>query len=331
MLDEVYPGRWREPLNSSCVLRDENRAAAKSFRVPPSRQEILRDFEKLIAERRLFGAARDPTIIDGAEFEPMLVRKKGKGSRFLIRKVPSRATLLRRWERIFENSISPCVLFEALSARTHEFEHRENLLLFGKGRIIYDTQIFEGNEDVGELTLSFEAVRNPKLPLLAYFSGARLRIIHIEHIRLTAQRSGYASTLFRHYERLFRGLGFNQFRLNASLSVGKYYWAQEGFDFSDESEIRNRKAALSALVKEKGLPVTQIEIEKLEHAHDFASFKREVRIPVYRDAEGYYSLKGDDRFREEVLLPLGKAFLLCSPPWKGYKTIETNIPRITGS
>jgi hypothetical protein len=313
------------------VVSDKSRTDERSFRVPPSRQEILRDFEKLIAERRLFGAARDPTIIDGAEFDPTLVRKKGKGSRFLIRKVPSRATLLRRWERVFQNAISPCALFEALSARTHEFEHRENLLLFGKRRIIYDTQIFEGNEDVGELTLSFESVRNPKLPMLAYFSGTRLRIVHIEHIRLTAQRSGYASTLFRHYERLFRDLSFNQFRLNASLSVGKYYWAQEGFDFSDESEIGKRKAALSALVKEKGLPVTEIEIEKLGHAHDLASFKREVRIPVYRDAEGYYSLKSDDRFCEEIFLPLGKAFLLASAPWKGYKTIETNIPRYTGS
>jgi hypothetical protein len=310
------------------VLRDENRAAEKSLLVPPSRQEILRDFEKLIAERRLFGAARDPTIIDGAEFDPTLVRKKGKGSRFLIRKVPSRTTLLRRWERVFENAISPCVLFEALSARTHEFEHRESLFLFGMGRILYDTQIFEGNEDVGELTLSFESVRNPKLPMLAYFSGARLRIVHIEHIRLTAQRSGYASTLFRYYERLFRDLGFNEFRLNASLSVGKYYWAQEGFDFSDESEIRKRKAALRALVKERSLPVPETEIERLNHAYDFAGFKREVRILVYRDAEGYYSFKADDRFREEVLLPLGKAFLLCSPPWKGYKTIST--PETTG-
>ncbi len=312
------------------MASDQSRTDERSFRVPASRQEILRDFEKLIAARKLFGAARDPTIINGAEFDPTLVRKKGKGSRFLIRKVPSRATLLRRWERVFENAISPCVLFEALSARTHEFEHRENLLLFGMGRILYDTQIFEGNEDVGELTLSFESVRNPKLPMLASFSGPRLRIVHIEHIRLTAQRSGYASTLFRHYERLFGDLGFNQFRLNASLSVGKYYWAQEGFDFSDESEIEKRKAALFALVKEKGLPVTEIEIEKLEHAHDFAGFKRDVRIPVDRDDEGYYSLKGDDRFREEVLLPLGKAFLLCSEPWKGYKTIQANTPRQAG-
>jgi hypothetical protein len=66
------------------------------------------------------------------------------------------------------------------------------------------------------------------------------------------------------------------------------------------------------------------------YAYDFAGFKREVRIPVYRDAEGYYSLKRDDRFREEVLLPLGKAFLLSSALWEGYKTIQTNTPRQAG-
>ncbi len=300
-------------------MSSENRAV-ENF-VPPTKQEILRDFEELIAEKKLFGAARDPAIIDGAEFEPTLVRKKGKGSRFLVRKPPSRARLARRWERVFENAISPRALFAALAARIHEFEHRDNHLLFGKHRIIYDAQIFEGNEDVGELTLSFDAVRDRALPFLDYLSGARWRVVYIEHIRLTAQRSGYASTLFRYYERLFRGLGFDQFRLNASLSVGKYYWAKEGFDFYDKSEIGKRKAALRALVEEKGLPVTRIEIERLGHARDFGDFKRDVRIPVYRDAEGYYSLKGDDRFPEELFLPLGKAFLLSSAPWKGYKNL----------
>ena len=83
-------------------------------------------------------------------------------------------------------------------------------------------------------------------------------------------------------------------------------------------------------MKERSLPVTEIEIERLNHAYDFTGFKREVRIPVYRDAEGYYSLKADDRFREEVFLPLGKAFLLSSAPWEGFKTIQTNSPRGVG-
>ena len=320
----------REQLDSPCVIRDRNRADEQPSPVSPSSREILQDFEKLIEEGKLFGAAHDPAIIDGAEFDPKVVKKKGKGTRFLLRKVPSRATLLRLWTRLFGNAISPCALLEALSTRTQEFEHRENLLLFGKGWIIYDTEIFEEEEGVGELTLSFASLRDPALGVLAFLKGARLRIVRIEHIRLTAQRSGYASTLFRHYERLFRDLGFDQFRLSASLSVGKYYWAKEGFDFADESEIGKRKEKLRALVKERSLPVPEIEIERLSHAYDFVRFKRELRIAVYRDAEGYYSLKADDRFREEVFLPLGKAFLLSSAPWEGFKTIQTNCPRGAG-
>ncbi len=312
------------------MIRDQSRADEQPSRVSPSRQEILRDFEKLIEERKLFGAAHDPAVIDGAEFDPKVVRKKGKGTRFLLRKVPSRAKLLRLWMRLFESAISPCALFEALSARTHEFEHRENVLLFGKDWIMYDAEIFEGEEGVGELTLSFASFRDPALGVLAFLKGARLRVVRIEHIRLAARRSGYASTLFHDYERLFGELGFDQFRLSASLSVGKYYWAKEGFDFSDESEIGKRKEKLRALVKERSLPVPEIEIERLSHAHDFARFKRDVRIAVYRDAEGYYSLKADDRFREEVFLPLGKAFLLASEPWEGFKTIQTNSSRGVG-
>ena len=147
---------------------------------------------------------------------------------------------------------------------------------------------------------------------------------------MKAQRSGYAATLFRHYEELFRDLGFHQFRLNASLSIGKYYWAKEGFEFSDGSEVEKRKQALRAIVKEKNLPVRDIEIGRLNHPFDFARFRTDLRISVYRDAEGYHSLTAGDRYAEEVHLPLGKAFLLFSAPWEGYKTIYTNTPRRTG-
>ena len=286
-----------------------------------STHEILRNFAELVAEGKILGAARDPSIIDGAEFDPKIVRKKGKGTRFLIRKIPPAAKLLRLWRRFFGNRISPRALFEALSARTHGFDHRDNVLLFGKRWIMYDTEIAREEEDVGELTLSFESVRDRALGPFASLLAERLKVVRVEHIRLTAQQSGYASTLFRHYEELFRGLAFHEFRLSASLSVGKYYWAKEGFDFSDASEAGKRKAALALLVKERNLPVAEPEIERLSHAYDFAAFRRDVRIAAYRDGEGYYWLGPGDPPCEEVFLPLGKAFLLAGTPWEGYKTI----------
>ena len=302
------------------MIRAESRPDAKPFLSPRPREEIVRDLEKLIEERKLFGAELNPTVI----------KKAGKGTRFLISKVPSRPKLLKLWANLFRNATSPSSLLEALSARTHEFQHRENILLFGKDRIIYDTQIFQGDEGIGELTLTFGSLADPTAGVLAYLKGARLRVVYIEHIRVTAQKSGYASTLFRHYEQLFRDLGFNQFRLSAALSVGRYYWAQEGFDFSDRSEIGRRKAELRAVVRKRSLPVREVEIGRLNHAYDFARFRRDVRIPAYRNAEGFYSLTRHEPFNEEVSLPLGKAFLLSSAKWDGYKTIYTNTPRRTG-
>jgi acetoin utilization deacetylase AcuC-like enzyme len=302
------------------VIGNESRVDEKTFGGPLSKKEILQDLDRLIGERRLFGAELDPTIL----------KKSGKGSRFLVSKLPSRAKLLRRWADLFKNRILPGAFFEALSTRTDEFSHRENLLLFGRDRVLYDTQIYQGEESVGELTLGFASLPDPALSLLDFLKGRRLKIVFIEHIRVKAQRSGYAATLFRHYEELFRDLGFHQFRLNASLSIGKYYWGKEGFEFFDASEAEKRKQALRALVREKNLPVRDIEIDRLNHPFDFARFRNDVRIPVYRDADGYHSLTAGDRFTEEVRLPLGKAFLLASAPWEGYKIIYTNTPRRTG-
>ena len=304
------------------MIGDPSSTNAKPIRASVSRREILRDFQRLIEEGKLSGAARDPAFLDGAEFDSKVLKKKGKGTRFLVRKVPSRTKLLRLWARLFENAISPCALVDALALKNQQFEQREALLLFGSRWIMYDASIFEGAESVGELTLSFASRVDRALRWLAFLRGERFRIVRIDHIQLAAQGSGYASTLFRHYERLFDGLGFDQFRLSASLSIGKYYWAREGFDFSDGSDIGRRKGELRALVRERNLPVTEIEIERLSHAYDIARFRRDVKIAAYRDAEGYYSLKGDQRFREEVSLPLGKAFLLAGPPWEGYKNIS---------
>lgn len=302
------------------MVENESRADEKPYRISLSKQEILQDLERLIGERKLFGAELDPTIL----------KKSGKGSRFLVSQVPSRPKLLRRWAALLENRILPGTFFEALSIRTNEFSHRENLLLFGRDRVLYDTQIFEGDESVGELTLGFSSLLDPALSLLESLKGRRLRIVYIEHIRVRAQRSGYAATLFRQYEELFRDLGFHQFRLNASLSIGRYYWGKEGFEFSDGTEVEKRKQALRVLVKEKNLPVRDIEIDRLNHPFDIAGFRKDVRISVYRDAEGYHSRTASDRFAEEVSLPLGKAFLLSSAAWEGYKTIYTNTPRRTG-
>lgn len=292
----------------------------KPFGEPLPRSAIEEGFDRLLRENRLFGADLNPEII----------KKEGAKRKFLVAKPPRRKTLLSRWSRLFRDLVSPADFLESVSVRIQEFEHRGNMLLVGKDRIIYDTQIFHGDEAVGEMTLFFLSAMDKSLGIVDYLRGRRLRIVYIDHVRLLEQRSGYASALFHYYEKLFHDLGFHQFRLSASLSVGKYYWAKEGFDCLDKDHFHRMKRELRELVRSRDLPVDGSEVERITHAYDIALFRRDLRVPVYRNAGGYYSLEKDDEYRDEKLYPPGKALLLSSSPWDGYKVIYTNTPKRTG-
>lgn len=284
-------------------------------------EAIARGFEELIAERRLFGA----------ELSPSIKKKDGSGAGFLVSGTPPMRKLLSRWSALFGNRVAPDALFRLLSVDLLGFAQRENSLLFGKDRIIYDAEIFHGDEPSGGLTLFLYTEFAWDRGLLAsLLSREKPRIVYIEQVHLKDQASGYASALFRYYEKLFHDLGFNQFRLKASLSVGKYYWAKEGFDFRHRSDLVRMREELRSFVRERELPVRETELVRLNHAYDFALFRRDLSVPVYRDDTGYYSTVRDDKFRDELRFPLGKAFLLCSKPWDGYKVIYTNTPRRTG-
>jgi len=287
---------------------------------PPEKDRILNEFSRLIGDRALFGA----------EVNPEILKKSEGGAKFLLREPPSPSKLLALWGALFGNRISPLRLLELLGPTIHGFEHREPLLLFARDRLIYDTRIAHGGEHIGEMTLAFRTEFERGEGLLGLFRGRTLKIVYIENISLREQSSGYASALFRYYEELFGRLGYHQFRLKASLSVGKYYWAKEGFDCLDGSGVAQMKTRLLALIRSKGLPVREWEIDRLNHTYDVALFRKDLKIPVYRNREGYYALERDAEHPEEFFLPVGKAFLLASDPWDGYKVIYTDTPRRTG-
>ena len=287
---------------------------------PLPERDILEGFDRLIAADRLFGA----------ELNPSIIKKSGKGAPFLVRRHPSHHRMLALWRDLFANRIPPQGLLDALAPEVLGFSHGDGLLLFGKDRVLYDCRIVRGNETVGHLTLCFYREREPVFRFLPFPRRPGRRIVFIEGISLSAQSTGYASSLFRHYERFFHGLGFHRFRVKASLSVGKYYWAKEGFDCEDRVQFREMREKLQDLVRRFDLPVEEQEIRRLTHAGDVAAFRRDLKIPVYRNPEGYYATARDGSHREEILFPLGKAFLLCSEPWDGYKVIYTNTPRRTG-
>jgi acetoin utilization deacetylase AcuC-like enzyme len=285
------------------------------------KETIVRSFEELLRAGRLIGA----------DMREDVLKKSGKGTRYLICPLPPMRKLLALWAEVFENRLSPEDLFDRVGMPIHGFGHRDNVLLIARDRIIYDTQIVHGNEAIGGMTLDFYTIPDRSDGWLASLRNRRsLRIVYIEQIQLREQSSGYASSLFRRYEKLFHDLGFHQFRLKASLSVGKYYWAKEGFDFLDREDLGHMREGIRSFIKAKGLPVEEAEVSRLNHAYDVALFRKDLRIPVFRDGEGYYSLEKDASHIEESVFPLGKAYLLCSEPWDGYKIIYTNTPRRTG-
>jgi acetoin utilization deacetylase AcuC-like enzyme len=287
---------------------------------PLEDDRILAEFSRLIEERILFGA----------EVNPEILKKSEGGAKFLIREPPPRRKLLSLWGSLFGNRVSPLRLVELLGPTVQGAGHRELLLLFARDRLIYDTRILRGGEHIGEMTLSFRTEFERRKGLLGLFQGRTLKVVYIENISLREQSSGYASALFRYYEGLFGKLGYHQFRLKASLSVGKYYWAKEGFDCLHESGIAQMRTRLKTLVRSKALPVREWEIDRLNHVYDVALFRKDLKIPAYRNREGYYALEKNAEYQEEFLLPVGKAFLLASDSWDGYKVIYTGTPRRTG-
>ena len=278
---------------------------------PLSERDISEGFDRLIAANRLFGAELNSTII----------KKSGKGALFLFRKLPSRHSMLSLWQDLFSHRISPESLLAELAGGLHWFNHGNALLLFGKDRVIYDCQILRVNVAIGHLTLALYRERERIVPFLPFPTRPGRRVVYIEGITLSAQSTGYASFLFRRYERLFHELGFHLVRLNAALSVGKYYWAKEGFDCSDRGQFQKMQDRLWELVRKLSLPVMEEEVRRLTRMSDVAAFRRDLKVPVWRDAEGYYTLEHDIAHPEEFLIPLGKAFLLCAKPWDAHKVI----------
>ncbi|MBI5419104.1 MAG: histone deacetylase [Deltaproteobacteria bacterium] len=287
---------------------------------PLSNDRILGEFSRLIGDH----------VLLGAEVNPDILKKSDSGVKFLVRQPPPPRKLLAKWGALFGNRISPLQLLQLLGPTLQGFEHRELLLLFARDRLIYDTRILHGGEHIGDMTLSLRTEFERGEGLLGLFRGRTLKIVYIENISLREQSSGYASALFRYYEGLFGRLGYHQFRLKASLSVGKYYWAKEGFDCLDESGVARMKTRLKGLIRSKGIPIREWEIDRLNHVYDVALFRRDLKIPVYRNREGYYALERDAEHSEEFHLPVGKASLLVSDPWEGYKIIYTDTPRRTG-
>lgn len=78
-----------------------------------SARDISEGFDRLIAANRLFGAELNPTII----------KKSGKGALFLFGKLPSRHRMLSLWQDLFSHDVSPEALLVELVGVLQWFNH----------------------------------------------------------------------------------------------------------------------------------------------------------------------------------------------------------------
>ena len=295
------------------MMFDTTRAGG--FGDPLPERDILEGFDRLIAEGKIYGAERNPDVL----------KKSGSGESFLAVAVPSLRRLLSVWDRLFGNRVSPVELLRHLAVEIHGFEHREAILLFARGRLLYDCQIFQGKEAVGHLTLDLYRERDRVVPFLPFPTRPGRRVVYIEGISLTRQSTGYASALFRRYERVFHDLGFHLFRLKASLSVGKYYWAKEGFDCSDREQFREIRDRLWDLVWRLDLPVAEQEVRRLTHMSDVAAFRRDLPIPSIGTRTAITPSRGTPRTPKSSGSPSGRRS--SSAPIRGTGTRSSTPTR----
>jgi len=78
---------------------------------PLPERDILEGFERLIAADRLFGA----------ELNPSVIKKSGKGTPFLVRRPPSHHRMLALWRDLFANRVSPQEFLVAQVLAPHGF------------------------------------------------------------------------------------------------------------------------------------------------------------------------------------------------------------------
>ena len=148
------------------IPRMKNRdSSGKISAGPLPKDAIAASFEALIGERKLFGA----------ELNPNVLKKSGSGASFLVGAVPPMRRLLARWEELFGNRVLPADFFGLVGVKLPAFEHRDNVLLFAKDRVIYDTQIHHRGEPTGGMTIHlYREIDREHGLLAALLRGVRL-------------------------------------------------------------------------------------------------------------------------------------------------------------
>jgi hypothetical protein len=158
--------------------------------------------------------------------------------------------------------------------------------------------------------------------------------LYADHLYLDVDKElrnkGFSLAFNGRAEELYNKLGVKEIRLEANISVGKYAWAKQGYDYSYPGERTWVVKGFARWLKGKGNPLSREEAKTLMDGHswDLASYDNGKTYPVtLYDDDGNIDVRG--RF------PAGKAFLLADwnlfdymeeACWEGVKNLSPDSP-----
>ncbi len=133
-------------------------------------------------------------------------------------------------------------------------------------------------------------IYDPNGKRIGSFSRAILPGPRVEHDSLRLSREyqglGFGTYFYKHSEDVYRTMGIKSVDLHANIDVGGYTWARLGFDWLDESQIRDIHARFDTLWKEKQVKAPNPR-PFFEHAWELAAYE-------HRDETGQVDFRGKD-------------------------------------
>ncbi len=126
---------------------------------------------------------------------------------------------------------------------------------------------------------------------------------------------------------LYDALGLEQVGLKASLTTGRWYWAQMGFDFVAPGEVEPIRAWA-----EKVCGATDVKVEGLDEISGAPQFARlegsrqisfgEIVAALPEHGEEVATVAEENGFALDDVMGIGKAIMLTGPDWTGRLDLE---------
>lgn len=132
-------------------------------------------------------------------------------------------------------------------------------------------------------------------------------------LKSAKQGEGIAAAINKKAEEAYLDHGFTQIELNADISVGKYAWARQGYDFKHSASALAGYEMLGASMLGGGVKGKQAigkAMNGKKHAWEIAAMDDGKKYPLPGGGEGH----------------LGKALMLHGTSWDGVKDISPGSP-----